>query len=110
MGVSLGHSRDLMTIAQVSYNVTASVQPRLKLCWFSHFTGWVRPLTITLLLFNSRHNGRDRTVKVGHEIGLKTLLIIELTETALSRISSLQTRTEQAVSLLTVVEASCHSQ
>jgi len=46
MGVSLGHSRDLMTIAQVSYNVTASVQPRLKLCWFCHFTGCLRSLIL----------------------------------------------------------------
>ena len=41
MGVSLGHSRDLMTIAQVSYHVTVSVQPRDKLCCFCHFTGCV---------------------------------------------------------------------
>ena len=46
LGVSLGHSRDLMTIAQVSYNVTVSVQPRLKLCWFCHFTGCVRSLIL----------------------------------------------------------------
>ena len=46
MGVSIGHSRDLMTIAQVSYNVTASVQPRHKLCWFCHFTGCVRSLIL----------------------------------------------------------------
>jgi len=67
LGVSLGHSRDLMTIAQVSYHVTVSVHaapatncvasvilPGLlelsfyRVCSFSHFTGWVRPLTITL--------------------------------------------------------------
>jgi len=59
MGVSLGHSRDLMTIAQVSYNVTASVQPRLKLCWFCHFTGWLRPLTITLLLAVNQKRAAD---------------------------------------------------
>jgi len=49
MGVSLGHSRDLMTIAQVSYHVTVSVQPRRKLCCFCHFTGCVASVTITLL-------------------------------------------------------------
>ena len=38
MAVSLGHSRDLMTIAQVSYHVTVSVQPRDKLCCFCHYS------------------------------------------------------------------------
>jgi len=46
MAVSLGHSRDLMTIAQVSYHVTVSVQPRHKLCCFCHFTGCVGSVTL----------------------------------------------------------------
>ena len=50
MEVFLWHSRDLMTIAQVSYHVTVSVQPRLKLCCFCHFTGCVASVIITLLL------------------------------------------------------------
>ena len=49
MGVSIGHSRDLMTIVQVSYHVTVSEQPRHKLCCFCHFTGCVGSHTITLL-------------------------------------------------------------
>jgi len=49
MTVSLGHSRDLMTIAQVSYHVTVSVQPHIKLCCFCHFTGCVQTLIINLL-------------------------------------------------------------
>ena len=72
MGVSIGHARDLMTIAQVSYNVTASVHAApatncvasvilpgvfvlslYRVGSASHFTGCVRPLTITLLTLHS---------------------------------------------------------
>ena len=59
MAVSLGHSRDLMTIAQVSYHVTVSVQPCDKLCCFCHFTGCVGtvilPGVLLLSLFPYYH-------------------------------------------------------